>query len=98
MFSVCLFLLFFLLGFHGIGIFDASRLHFDSKIWLSTDGEDENLGTQWAVLLVGSARYSNYIHQADVFHAYQILKTGVPKDYTGKEVIVDNLFAEIRTL
>lgn len=134
MFSLCLFLLFCLLGFHGIRIVDASRLHFDSKIRLSTDGKDENLGTQWAVLLAGSAGYSNYRHQADVCHAYQILKrgglkdeniivfmyddiannpanprpgiiinhpegsdvyAGVPKDYTGKEVTVDNLFAVI---
>ncbi len=28
----------------------------------------------WAVLVAGSNTYSNYRHQADVFHAYQILK------------------------
>lgn len=29
--------------------------------------------TQWAVLVAGSNTYSNYRHQADVFHAYQTL-------------------------
>ena len=28
----------------------------------------------WAVLVAGSNTWSNYRHQADVFHAYQILK------------------------
>lgn len=28
----------------------------------------------WAVLVAGSNTYSNYRHQSDVFHAYQILK------------------------
>ena len=27
----------------------------------------------WAVLVAGSNTYSNYRHQSDVFHAYQIL-------------------------
>lgn len=97
--------------------------------------EDEtNKGTRWAVLIAGSAGYWNYRHQADVCHAYQILKRGglkdenivvfmyddiafnpenpypgkiinkpdgpdvyqgVPKDYTGSEVTVSNLFAAI---
>ncbi|KAJ6317155.1 hypothetical protein OIU76_012832 [Salix suchowensis] len=87
---------------------------------------------QWAVLVAGSAGYENYRHQADVCHAYQILKkgglkdenivvfmyddiafhvdnprpgtiinkpfghdvyAGVPKDYTGDNCTVDNLFA-----
>jgi legumain len=29
---------------------------------------------KWAVLVAGSNTYANYRHQADVFHAYQILK------------------------
>lgn len=29
---------------------------------------------KWAVLVAGSNTYSNYRHQADVFHAYKILK------------------------
>lgn len=28
----------------------------------------------WAVLVAGSNTYANYRHQADVFHAYQVLK------------------------
>lgn len=28
----------------------------------------------WAVLVAGSNTWSNYRHQSDVFHAYQILK------------------------
>ncbi|KAG6764954.1 hypothetical protein POTOM_028968 [Populus tomentosa] len=89
-------------------------------------------GKQWAVLVAGSAGYENYRHQADICHAYQLLKkgglkdenivvfmyddiafhvdnprpgiiinkpfghdvyAGVPKDYTGDNCTVDNLFA-----
>lgn len=33
----------------------------------------------WAVLVAGSKGWSNYRHQADVCHAYQILhKNGIP--------------------
>ncbi|KAJ0248215.1 Vacuolar-processing enzyme alpha-isozyme [Hirschfeldia incana] len=98
------------------------------------DGDDSSAGTKWAVLVAGSRGYWNYRHQADVCHAYQLLKkggvkeenivvfmyddiaknkenprpgiiinspngddvyNGVPKDYTGKDVNVDNLFAVI---
>lgn len=35
----------------------------------------------WAVLVAGSDGFWNYRHQADVFHAYQILKkNGIPED------------------
>ncbi|XP_062029398.1 vacuolar-processing enzyme-like [Rosa rugosa] len=37
-------------------------------------------GTRWAVLVAGSMGYGNYRHQADVCHAYQILKKGGLKD------------------
>ncbi|KAF8007651.1 hypothetical protein BT93_K1599 [Corymbia citriodora subsp. variegata] len=37
-------------------------------------------GTQWAVLVAGSNGYENYRHQADVCHAYQILKANGLKD------------------
>ncbi|GJU81337.1 vacuolar-processing enzyme [Tanacetum coccineum] len=37
-------------------------------------------GTTWAVLIAGSKGYSNYRHQADVCHAYQLLKTGGLKE------------------
>ncbi|KAG8375645.1 hypothetical protein BUALT_Bualt10G0121800 [Buddleja alternifolia] len=94
--------------------------------------DDDSVGTRWAVLLAGSSGYWNYRHQADVCHAYQILKRGglkdeniivfmyddiayneenprpgviinsphgddvykgVPKDYVGEDVTVNNFFA-----
>ncbi|KAM0908367.1 hypothetical protein ACQ4PT_015520 [Festuca glaucescens] len=36
--------------------------------------------TRWAVLVAGSSGYENYRHQADVCHAYQILKKGGLKE------------------
>ena len=36
--------------------------------------KNENGGVNWAVLVAGSNTYSNYRHQADVCHAYQVLK------------------------
>jgi legumain len=92
----------------------------------------DNVGTRWAVLVAGSKGYLNYRHQADVCHAYQILRNGglkdeniivfmyddiaynaenpwkgviinspqggnvypgVPTDYTGEDVNVNNLLA-----
>jgi legumain len=29
---------------------------------------------KWAILVAGSNTYSNYRHQADVYHSYQVLK------------------------
>ncbi|KAM3702019.1 hypothetical protein ACB098_05G218900 [Castanea mollissima] len=91
-------------------------------------------GKRWAVLIAGSRGYENYRHQADVCHAYQLLKKGglkdeniivfmyddiafdknnfrpgviinkpngedvykgVPKDYTGQHVNVNNFYAVI---
>ncbi|KAM0938251.1 putative legumain protein [Dioscorea sansibarensis] len=47
----------------------------------STDRSDTGkAGTKWAVLVAGSRGYINYRHQADVCHAYQILKKGGLKD------------------
>jgi len=35
----------------------------------------------WAVLVAGSNTYGNYRHQADVAHAYQIVRgQGIPAD------------------
>ncbi|KAL3633519.1 hypothetical protein CASFOL_022281 [Castilleja foliolosa] len=42
--------------------------------------DDESVGTRWAILLAGSTGYWNYRHQADVCHAYQVLKRGGLKD------------------
>ncbi|KAH0990132.1 hypothetical protein GBA52_001615 [Prunus armeniaca] len=48
------------------------------------DGPDEQddgtVGTRWAVLIAGSNGYWNYRHQADICHAYQLLKKGGLKD------------------
>ncbi|KAG6505919.1 hypothetical protein ZIOFF_031232 [Zingiber officinale] len=96
------------------------------------DGGDDAVGTRWAVLIAGSRGYYNYRHQADICHAYQIMKNGglkdeniivfmyddiayneenprpgviinhpkggdvyagVPKDYVGDDVNVNNFFA-----
>ncbi|KAG6671936.1 hypothetical protein I3842_16G029500 [Carya illinoinensis] len=96
------------------------------------DKEDDSSGIRWAVLIAGSNGYWNYRHQADICHAYQLLRqgglkdenivvfmyddiafneenprpgviinkpdghdvyNGVPKDYTGDDVTVDNFFA-----
>ncbi|CAN6968370.1 unnamed protein product [Brassica oleracea var. botrytis] len=43
----------------------------------SDDGAE---GTRWAVLVAGSKEYENYRHQADICHAYQILRKGGLKD------------------
>ncbi|KAM1012947.1 hypothetical protein ACFX2C_043137 [Malus domestica] len=98
------------------------------------DQDDGTVGTRWAVLIAGSNGYWNYRHQADICHAYQLLKKGglkdenivvfmyddiayneenprqgviinsphgsdvykgVPKDYTGQDVTVNNFFAAI---
>ncbi|KAL9227261.1 hypothetical protein vseg_002974 [Gypsophila vaccaria] len=98
------------------------------------DVDDDSVGTRWAVLIAGSRGYYNYRHQADVCHAYQVLKkgglkdeniivfmyddiayheenprpgviinspqgedvyAGVPKDYTGKNVTVNNFLAAL---
>ncbi|CAL2259500.1 unnamed protein product [Prunus armeniaca] len=58
----------------------------DSTIRLPSDKdkpEDTNhkeAGTRWAVLVAGSSGYGNYRHQADVCHAYQLLKKGGLKE------------------
>ncbi|PRQ18097.1 putative legumain protein [Rosa chinensis] len=64
----------------------AARLDFwDSAIRLpsekdKTEGTDKQSGTTWAVLVAGSKGYGNYRHQADVCHAYQILRKGGLKE------------------
>ncbi|XP_064950083.1 vacuolar-processing enzyme-like isoform X2 [Musa acuminata AAA Group] len=93
---------------------------------------DDAVGAKWAVLIAGSRGFYNYRHQADICHAYQIMKNGglkdeniiifmyddiakhvenprpgiiinhpeggdvyagVPKDYVGDDVNVNNFFA-----
>jgi legumain len=41
-----------------------------------TKSGDDFTGEVWALLIAGSAGWGNYRHQADVCHAYQILKRG----------------------
>ncbi|MQL80215.1 hypothetical protein Taro_012674, partial [Colocasia esculenta] len=104
----------------------------DPLLRMPTDVADELVGTRWAVLIAGSNGYGNYRHQADVCHAYQVVKrgglkdeniivfmyddiayneenprpgiiinhpegedvyAGVPKDYVGDDVTVNNFFA-----
>ncbi|PON87664.1 Peptidase C13, legumain [Trema orientale] len=47
--------------------------------FLAVDNAQVN-GTKWAVLVAGSNGWENYRHQADVCHAYQILKKAGLKD------------------
>ncbi|VVA99023.1 unnamed protein product [Arabis nemorensis] len=42
--------------------------------------DDGVQGKRWAVLIAGSNEYYNYRHQADICHAYQILRKGGIKD------------------
>ncbi|KAJ8542208.1 hypothetical protein K7X08_017074 [Anisodus acutangulus] len=57
------------------------------SIWVNIEGRsisqflnEESEGTIWAVLVAGSNGWDNYRHQADVCHAYQLLKDGGLKD------------------
>ncbi|XWS61935.1 hypothetical protein CRYUN_Cryun07bG0167600 [Craigia yunnanensis] len=76
-----------LLLFEAIHVGRAARLNqWESGIQLPTekdepqDIDDQQLGTRWAVLVAGSAGYGNYRHQADVCHAYQLLRKGGLKE------------------
>ncbi|KAF9689474.1 hypothetical protein SADUNF_Sadunf01G0095900 [Salix dunnii] len=40
------------------------------------DDDGQEIGSRWAVLVAGSSGYGNYRHQADVCHAYQLLRKG----------------------
>ncbi|PON78575.1 Peptidase C13, legumain [Parasponia andersonii] len=46
----------------------------------ATVSKASNGGTRWAVLVAGSSGWINYRHQANVCHAYQILKKAGLKD------------------
>ena len=37
---------------------------------------DSSVRAHWALLIAGSMGWGNYRHQADVFHAYHVLKEG----------------------
>ncbi|KAK9014629.1 hypothetical protein V6N11_005782 [Hibiscus sabdariffa] len=51
-----------------------------SRFFQKSEDDDGLEGTRWAVLVAGSRGFSNYRHQADVCHAYQLLKNGGLKD------------------
>ncbi|KAE8688975.1 Vacuolar-processing enzyme [Hibiscus syriacus] len=113
---------------------DVLRLPSEASRFFHRSDDDEVGGTKWAILIAGSNGYWNYRHQADVCHAYQLLRNGglndenivvfmyddiafnvenprpgviinnpqgpdvykgVPKDYTGIDVNVNNFFAAI---
>jgi hypothetical protein len=40
------------------------------------DGDDSGINAHWALLVAGSMGWGNYRHQADICHAYQVLKEG----------------------
>ncbi|KAK9277465.1 hypothetical protein L1049_007009 [Liquidambar formosana] len=60
--------------------------HWESTIRMPTEKEEpgdyegKEVGTRWAVLVAGSSGFGNYRHQADVCHAYQLLKNGGLKE------------------
>ena len=56
-----LMLLLFFLDFSRVA--EAARVHFDRNIQLPSENADESTGTKWAVLVAGSAGFSNYRHQ-----------------------------------
>ncbi|WOL10090.1 legumain [Canna indica] len=59
------------------------RLPSDRSISDSGGGvrpEKSEAGTTWALLVAGSSGYGNYRHQADVCHAYQLLRRGGLKE------------------
>ncbi|KAL5071715.1 hypothetical protein RYX36_022602 [Vicia faba] len=51
-----------------------------SRFFREPENDDNVQGTRWAILLAGSNGYWNYRHQADVCHAYQLLRTGGLKE------------------
>ncbi|KAJ0736439.1 putative legumain protein [Helianthus annuus] len=69
--------------------------YWDPFIRSPVDLEDDELGngTRWALLVAGSKGYQSYRHQANVCHAYQILKRGGLKD----ENIVVFMYDDIAT-
>ncbi|KDP25622.1 hypothetical protein JCGZ_20778 [Jatropha curcas] len=75
-----------LLSFLDLQSGSASRLNpFEPGILLPTEEDasevdDDQIGTRWAVLVAGSRGYGNYRHQADVCHAYQLLRKGGIKE------------------
>ncbi|XWS17660.1 hypothetical protein CRYUN_Cryun33cG0086700 [Craigia yunnanensis] len=59
---------------------DVLRLPSEASRFFHRSDDDEVEGTRWAVLIAGSNGYWNYRHQADVCHAYQLLRKGGLKE------------------
>lgn len=58
----------------------ALSTNFHASVAVSVAAADENNGKLWAFLVAGSSTYSNYRHQADVCHAFHVLRShGVPE-------------------
>ncbi|KAJ8767654.1 hypothetical protein K2173_018212 [Erythroxylum novogranatense] len=87
---VMLFLMLSLIATTEVGL-AASLNWFESGIRMPTerdeagadnndDADDSTPGIRWAVLVAGSRGYGNYRHQADVCHAYQLLRRGGLKE------------------
>ncbi|CAH8378067.1 unnamed protein product [Eruca vesicaria subsp. sativa] len=51
-----------------------------SRFFRPSVDDSSSSGTRWAVLVAGSSGYWNYRHQADVCHAYQLLRKGGLKE------------------
>ncbi|KHG10620.1 Vacuolar-processing enzyme [Gossypium arboreum] len=76
-------LLLWLIGFVSAGgdaNGDVLWLPYEASRFFHRSDDDEFDGTRWAVLRAGSKTYQNYRHQADVCHAYQLLRKGGLKD------------------
>ena len=59
----------------------SKRLIFEFEETLKKESQSEENGNLWVVLAAGSESWYNYRHQADICHAYQIVKRhGVPDD------------------
>ncbi|KAK9843400.1 hypothetical protein WJX81_000515 [Elliptochloris bilobata] len=61
--------------------------------FLTLPGErpDDFKGDIWALLIAGSAGWGNYRHQADVLHAYQVLRHGGVKEDNIVVMVQDDL-------
>ncbi|XP_010244352.1 PREDICTED: vacuolar-processing enzyme-like [Nelumbo nucifera] len=77
--GVCLLLVLFAIVAESRNL-DGDVLRLPSEFLRGGDNEDDSAGTRWAVLIAGSNGYWNYRHQADICHAYQLLRNGGLKD------------------
>ncbi|EXB54447.1 Vacuolar-processing enzyme [Morus notabilis] len=84
--SICAMLVIMILVVLSVENCRAARFErWESAIRMPTDkdeysDQDKELSTRWAVLVAGSSGYGNYRHQADVCHAYQLLRKGGVKE------------------